>query len=90
MVNNEFFSKFSGFLDTILLYLCTETIDKTLLKTRSGEFDIESIHSVSLKDLGKFESIAIPAFTPEHFLCAHQTKLLLYNTDDNRIYIDLI
>lgn len=29
-----------------------ETIDKALLKTKSGEFDLESIHSVSLKDLG--------------------------------------
>jgi len=29
-------------------------VTKILLKTRSGEFDLESIHSLNLKDLGNY------------------------------------
>lgn len=29
-------------------------VTKILLKTRSGEFDLESIHSLNLRDLGNY------------------------------------
>lgn len=34
-------------------------ITKALLKTRSGEFDIESIHTLNLRDCGKYISLLI-------------------------------
>ena len=46
----------------IFFIFFSETVDKTLLKTRSGEFDLESIHSVSLKDLGIIQILAMDLY----------------------------
>ena len=55
------FKKFLCFFFYFYISLFAEAIDKSLLKSRSGEFDIESIHSVSLKHLGKSEDFVLSA-----------------------------
>ena len=37
-------------------------ITKPLLKTRSGEFDIESIHTLNLRDCGRHRDISISLY----------------------------